>query len=83
MDNGYKLPSVDVKGFCCKTNLQSNTAFRGFGGPQGLLVVENFMDDIASELDIDPTLLRERNLLEEGDVLYYSQVEFHNMNDEF
>ena len=73
MDNGYKLPKVDVKGFCCKTNLQSNTAFRGFGGPQGLLVVENFMDDIATELNIDPTLLREQNLLEEGDKLYYSQ----------
>ena len=73
MDNGYKLPNVDVKGFCCKTNLQSNTAFRGFGGPQGLLVVENFMDEIASELNIDPTFLREQNLLEEGDKLYYSQ----------
>ena len=77
MDNGYKLPKVDIKGYCCKTNLQSNTAFRGFGGPQGLLVVENFMDDIACELDIDPTILREKNLLEEGDQVYYSQVLNH------
>ena len=54
VDNAYNVPKVDVKGYCCKTNLQSNTAFRGFGGPQGLLIVENYMDELACELDIDP-----------------------------
>ena len=34
LDNAYKVPNVDVRGYCCKTNIQSNTAFRGFGGPQ-------------------------------------------------
>ena len=77
LDNAYMIPKVDVRGFCCKTNLQSNTAFRGFGGPQGLLVVENYMDELACELDMDPTDLREKNLYEEGDVVYFSQTLTH------
>lgn len=73
VDNAYNIPKVDVRGYCCKTNLQSNTAFRGFGGPQGLLVVENFMDDIACELGMDPFEIREKNLYKSGDTTYFSQ----------
>ena len=77
MDNAYNIPKIDVRGYCCKTNIQSNTAFRGFGGPQGLLVVENFMDDVACELNMDPTELREKNLYKSGDRAYFSQVLEH------
>ena len=77
MDNAYKVPNVDVRGYCCKTNLQSNTAFRGFGGPQGLLVVENFMDELACDLEMDPAELREKNLYQEGDTAYFSQTLNH------
>ena len=73
VDNAYNIPKVDVRGYCCKTNLQSNTAFRGFGGPQGLLVVENFMDDVACELGMDPLEIREKNLYKSGDTTYFSQ----------
>lgn len=72
-DNCYNMPKVDIKGNCCKTNLQSNTAFRGFGGPQGLFAVETFMDEIALELNIDPFELREKNLYKNNDATYFSQ----------
>ena len=64
---------VDVRGYCCKTNVQSNTAFRGFGGPQGLLVTENFMDEIACELDMDQIDVREKNLYVSGNRTFYTQ----------
>merc|ERR1711971_1548841 len=72
-NNADNIPKVDVRGFCCKTNVQSNTAFRGFGGPQGLLVTENIMDEIACELNMDPIELREKNLYKTGDRCFYTQ----------
>ncbi|MEE9382912.1 MAG: xanthine dehydrogenase molybdopterin binding subunit [Nannocystaceae bacterium] len=62
LDNAYHLPNVDFEGRVCRTNLPSNTAFRGFGGPQGMLVIERILDRAAQELDIEPSLLRRRNL---------------------
>lgn len=47
MDNCYKIPNIRGTGWLCKTNLASNTAFRGFGGPQAMLVAENWMDEVA------------------------------------
>ena len=47
-DNCYNVPNMKVTGHLCKTNMASNTAFRGFGGPQGLLVIESVMSEIAS-----------------------------------
>lgn len=41
--NAYYVPNVHLTGYCCKTNLPSNTAFRGFGGPQGILVAETII----------------------------------------
>ena len=72
-DHDFITFQVDVRGFCCKTNVQSNTAFRGFGGPQGLLVTENIMDEIACELNMDPIELREKNLYKTGDRCFYTQ----------
>ena len=47
-----QVPNLRVRGFCCKTNLTSNTAFRGFGGPQGLMIAETWIEKIAKTLDI-------------------------------
>jgi xanthine dehydrogenase large subunit len=57
-DNAYWLPHVQLHGFAAKTNTQSNTAFRGFGGPQGALAVELLMDRIARELGTRPAGVR-------------------------
>lgn len=61
VDNAYYLDAVDVAAWCCKTNTQSNTAFRGFGCPQGAMVIEYAIDDIARSLGLDPVLVRQRN----------------------
>jgi xanthine dehydrogenase/oxidase len=53
-----QVPHLRVQGHCCKTNLPSNTAFRGFGGPQGLLVVETWITHIASRLGMTPEAVR-------------------------
>jgi xanthine dehydrogenase large subunit len=62
VDNAYFLPHVALRGYCCKTNTQSNTAFRGFGGPQGVLLIEYLIERIAEQLQLDPLTVRERNL---------------------
>jgi len=61
-DNAYWLPDVSIAGFCGKTNTQSNTAFRGFGGPQGGFAIEYIMDDVARSLGLDSLDVRRRNL---------------------
>jgi len=61
VDNGYFLPAVRVTGRVAKTNLASNTAFRGFGGPQGMALIEHVMSRAAEVLGLDPVQLRRRN----------------------
>ncbi|APR36806.1 xanthine dehydrogenase molybdopterin binding subunit [Paraburkholderia sp. SOS3] len=61
-DNAYWLPDVAIAGFCGKTNTQSNTAFRGFGGPQGAFAIEYIIDNVARSLGLDPLDVRRRNL---------------------
>lgn len=60
-DNAYWLPEVAIHGYCAKTNTQSNTAFRGFGGPQGALIVELILERIAGRLQRDPLEVRRIN----------------------
>ncbi|MGB7161290.1 MAG: xanthine dehydrogenase molybdopterin binding subunit [Tepidisphaeraceae bacterium] len=60
-DNAYFLPNVRIAGRVCKTNLPSNTAFRGFGGPQGVVNVENIIEEIALSLGLDALEVRRRN----------------------
>ena len=60
-DNAYWLPEVAIHGYCAKTNTQSNTAFRGFGGPQGALVMEVILDGIARTLKLDALAVRRAN----------------------
>ena len=62
LDNAYYIPHVEFSGTVAKTNLASNTAFRGFGGPQGMLVIEEIMDRIARETGLPPEEVRARNL---------------------
>jgi xanthine dehydrogenase large subunit len=61
-DNAYYLSDVEIASYRCKTNTQSHTAFRGFGGPQGVIVIETIMGDIARTLGLDPLDVRRRNL---------------------
>jgi len=61
-DNAYWLPAVDINGYCARTNTQSNTAFRGFGGPQGAMAVEVIMDSVARRLGKDALDVRLANL---------------------
>ena len=61
-DNGYYLPHVRIRSYRCRTNTVSNTAFRGFGGPQGMMGIERVMDAIAAQLDRDPLEVRLANL---------------------
>jgi xanthine dehydrogenase large subunit len=60
-DNAYWLPHVAVHGYSTRTNTQSNTAFRGFGGPQGAFAVEYLIDSIARQLQLDPLQVRRAN----------------------
>ena len=61
IDNAYLLPNIEVTGRVAKTNLASNTAFRGFGGPQGAFAIEVILDDIARRLGRDPLEVRRAN----------------------
>lgn len=61
VDNAYFLPNVDVVGVTARTNTQSNTAFRGFGGPQGAFAIETVMDDIARTVGLDALEVRKQN----------------------
>ena len=61
-DNAYFLPAVEIVSHRFKTHTVSNTAFRGFGGPQGMLAIERVMDAVAAEVGLDPLEVRRRNL---------------------
>ncbi|NOI21910.1 xanthine dehydrogenase molybdopterin binding subunit [Vibrio mediterranei] len=75
-DNAYYLGDATVTGHRCKTNTASNTAYRGFGGPQGMMTIEHIMDEIARYLKKDPLEVRKANYYgEEGrDVTHYYQT---------
>jgi xanthine dehydrogenase large subunit len=61
-DNAYFLEDVAISSYRCRTNTQSHTAFRGFGGPQGVIVIERILSDIARQLGMDPLDVRLRNV---------------------
>jgi xanthine dehydrogenase large subunit len=66
IDNAYWIPHFRATGYACRTNKQSNTAFRGFGGPQGVVVMEDALDRIARHLGRDPLALRALNFYAAG-----------------
>ncbi len=71
--NSYFIPNVKIFGVCCRTNLPSNTAFRGFGGPQGMFVIESAIAKVAEKLDIPSEEIQTKNLLKENDLFPYGQ----------
>jgi xanthine dehydrogenase large subunit len=83
VDNAYFLQDVEIASYRCKTNTQSHTAFRGFGGPQGMIVIETIMGDIARALGIDALEVRRRNLygLTERNVTHYQMTVEDNILD--
>ena len=83
-DNAYFLENVRIVSHRCKTNTVSNTAFRGFGGPQGMFAIEYVIDDIARTLGKDPLAVRRHNFYgkEDRNVTHYQQVVEENIADE-
>ena len=75
-DNAYWLPAVAMHGYSGKTNTQSNTAFRGFGGPQGAIAIEYILDSIARTLGRDPLDVRRANFygIDDRNITPYGQV---------
>ena len=71
--NSYYIPNVTATAYCCRTNLPSNTAFRGFGGPQGMFVIESAIAKAADELGIPASEIQKHNLLRTGDEFPYGQ----------
>ncbi|WNL40815.1 xanthine dehydrogenase molybdopterin binding subunit [Halomonas sp. PAMB 3264] len=74
-DNAYSLGNARVTGHRAKTHTASNTAFRGFGGPQGMMAIEAAMDDIARQIGEDPLTVRKRNFYRKGcETTHYGQT---------
>ncbi|XLX38773.1 xanthine dehydrogenase molybdopterin binding subunit [Ectopseudomonas mendocina] len=80
-DNAYFLGNATINGHRCKTNTASNTAYRGFGGPQGMVAIEEVMDAIARHLGKDPLEVRKLNYYgkTERNVTHYHQTVEHNV----
>ena len=72
--NSYFVPNVTATAFCCRTNLPPNTAFRGFGGPQGMFVIESAIAHAAEKLGVSAAEIQRRNLLTDGDEFPYGQI---------
>jgi xanthine dehydrogenase large subunit len=75
LDNAYFIEHLRITSHRCRTHTVSNTAFRGFGGPQGMMVIESIIDDIARQLQLDPLVVRQRNFYGVGnrDTTHYGQ----------
>jgi xanthine dehydrogenase large subunit len=74
IDNAYYIPNLKVTGQVCKTNTPPNTAFRGFGGPKGVLTIEKIMEEIAHELGKDSLEIRKVNCYQEKQKTHYGQT---------
>jgi xanthine dehydrogenase/oxidase len=79
IDNSYWIPNIHVRGHVCKTNTHSNTAFRGFGGPQGNYIAECVITTVADKLKMDVDELRNKNLYKEGQLTPFLQplIDWH------
>jgi xanthine dehydrogenase/oxidase len=79
IDGCYLIPNVNVRGRLAKTNTMSNTAFRGFGGPQGMFIAESYMEEVADRLDIPVEKLREINFYKPVEETHFNQtlVDWH------
>ncbi len=81
VDNCYFLPNITARGYPCRTNTVSNTAFRGFGGPQGMLAIETVVEHVARHLGIDVDEVRDVNWYgtEDRNTTPYGQQVSHNL----
>ncbi|XP_071001122.1 xanthine dehydrogenase/oxidase-like [Oncorhynchus clarkii lewisi] len=77
MENSYSIANIRGRGYVCKTHLPSNTAFRGFGGPQGMLIAESWMSDVALSLGLPAEQVRRLNMYIQGERTPYSQILDH------
>jgi xanthine dehydrogenase large subunit len=79
-ENAYFVPNISILGRVCKTNLPSNTAFRGFGGPQGVAGMENVIEEIAASLGVDALEIRQANCygIEDRNMTPYGQIVRNN-----
>ncbi|MDP2173124.1 MAG: molybdopterin-dependent oxidoreductase [Candidatus Cloacimonadaceae bacterium] len=75
-ENCYHIPNARIRGRACRTNLPPNTAFRGFGAPQGIFVIESVIEEIADLLKLDPIEVRKVNLYQNKDFTPYGQQVF-------
>lgn len=73
-NNTYAIPNIRATGLSCRTNLPPNTAFRGFGGPQGMLVIESAICKAAEKLGVEPSAIQRKNLFGDGGVFPYGQL---------
>ncbi|MDZ4121278.1 MAG: molybdopterin cofactor-binding domain-containing protein [Candidatus Cloacimonadaceae bacterium] len=73
-DNAYYIPNARIRGRACRTNLPPNTAYRGFGAPQGIYVIESLIEQMAETLKIDMIEIRKRNTYSPGQPTPYGQV---------
>lgn len=74
LNSSYFIPNVTATAHSCRTNTPPNTAFRGFGGPQGMFVIEAAIDHAAAALKVDRDLIQDKNLLQDGDTFPYGQI---------
>jgi xanthine dehydrogenase large subunit len=72
--NSYFIRNVTATAYCCRTNLPPNTAFRGFGGPQGMFVIESAIAHAAEKLGVKASDIQRANLLDDGDEFPYGQI---------
>lgn len=77
-DGTSHVPALRVRGRLCRTNQASNTAFRGFGGPQGMLVADTWLAHLGHELGLSFEAMQERNMYGEGQKTHFGQVLDHN-----
>ena len=80
IDNAYFIPNIEITGTVCRTNYAPNTAFRGFGGPQGIATIECIIEEIAQTLGLDPIDVRTRNCygINDRNVTPYGQLVQNN-----
>ncbi|HEX8409983.1 MAG TPA: molybdopterin cofactor-binding domain-containing protein, partial [Thermoanaerobaculia bacterium] len=80
VDNAYWIPDIEIRGTVCRTNMPPNTAFRGFGGPQGVATIENIIEEIAATLKKDALEIRRANCygVDTRNVTPYQQTLEHN-----
>ena len=72
--NSYFIPNVSATAYSCRTNLPPNTAFRGFGGPQGMFVIESAIAHAADKLNVSQNEIQRKNLITDGDEFPYGQI---------